>query len=344
MSVSDAFRRSLLLQKDCVQVMQTAETMNFPNHPSAEVSQSNGIPRVSIGLPVYNGERYVAGAIQSLLSQSFRDLELVISDNASTDATESICRSFAEKDPRVHYFRNSSNIGLPRNYCRVFELSRAPYFKWAAHDDLHTTDFVATCVTALDRDPSIALCYTREQVIDELGKPLQERPYGLDSTLNSPSQRFRKILWLDLGSPAIFGLMRRDILRRTSLLGFSYASDQVLLAELSLYGRFHEISRNLLLHREHPHRSVFIHSTRHALAAWLDPAKAGRTLFPAWQLFADYLTAIRRAPIGFRDRRVCAWEMLRWVRYRWRDLLGDLTFAIRQSSLSSPDRLDATRT
>src|SRR5690349_812781 len=92
-------------------------------------------PQVSIGLPVYNGEKYLLNAIGSLLKQDFEDFELVISDNASTDKTEAMCHEFAAKDKRIRYHRNETNIGATGNYNRVFRLSNGEFFRWASHDD-----------------------------------------------------------------------------------------------------------------------------------------------------------------------------------------------------------------
>ena len=98
------------------------------------------IPRVSIGLPVCNGEEYPSARIGSLLQQDFEDFEIVVSDNASTDGTAEICMKYAEKDKRLRYYRNDSNIGAGPNYRRVFELSRGEFFKWCAHDDIRKPD------------------------------------------------------------------------------------------------------------------------------------------------------------------------------------------------------------
>lgn len=307
-------------------------------HSTSAVTQKMETPTVSIGLPVYNGESYLAQAISSLLGQTYCDLELVISDNASTDRTSKICRQFAERDHRVRYFRNDVNIGLPRNYQRVFHLSRGKYFKWAAHDDMHDPDFLRRCVEVLETNSEVILCYTRESIIDEDGRSMKSRGYGLDTSLQLPHERFRKILWIDLGSPPIFGLIRREVLAKTPLLGFNFAGDQVLLAELSLRGRFYEIPDPLLLHREHRNRSVLVYPSRHQLTVWLDPGKQGRLIFPSWDLFGEYLKAIARAPIGLRDRCYCAWEMLRWIRYRWTELLDDLRIAARQIFSGSTSR------
>src|SRR5215211_4893186 len=100
------------------------------------------MPQVSIGLPVYNGERYLALCLDSMLAQSFKEFEIVISDNASTDQTAEICRSYQNKDRRIRYFRNEQNAGAAWNHNRVFELSSAPLLKWAACDDLHEPLFL----------------------------------------------------------------------------------------------------------------------------------------------------------------------------------------------------------
>ena len=130
-------------------------------------------PRLSIGLPVYNGEKFLKEAIDSLLAQTFEDFELIISDNASTDKTEEICRAYAEKDQRIRYYRNDKNIGCARNFDRVFKLSSGEYFKWAAYDDLHAPDFIEKCVEVLDQDPTIILCHSQTYFIDEEGSFLQ---------------------------------------------------------------------------------------------------------------------------------------------------------------------------
>src|SRR5436190_16408814 len=103
-------------------------------------------PTVSIGLPVYNGEKYLPGTLDSLLSQDHEDLELIISNNASTDRTEEICREAAARDPRVRYYRNGTNIGATPNWHRVLALARGEFFKWAMHDDECETSMVRRCL------------------------------------------------------------------------------------------------------------------------------------------------------------------------------------------------------
>ena len=100
----------------------------------------NAVPRLTVGLPVYNGEKYLAESLDALLGQSYGDFELIISDNASTDATEAICREYAAKDPRITYLRQPANIGATPNHNFVFEQSHTELFKWASYDDLYGRD------------------------------------------------------------------------------------------------------------------------------------------------------------------------------------------------------------
>ena len=140
--------------------------------------------RISIGLPVYNGELFLKEAIDAVLNQTFRDFELIISDNASTDRTAQICRDYAANDSRIRYYRNETNIGANPNFRRVFALSSTEYFKWVSHDDLQTLDFLEKTVAIMEQDPDIVLCYPRVRVIDEAGNTIKHRSYGLDTDPN----------------------------------------------------------------------------------------------------------------------------------------------------------------
>ena len=102
---------------------------------------------------MYNGEKYLTNALTALVEQDFEDFELIISDNASTDNTEAICRDLANKDPRIRYARNESNIGLAANHNRTFALSQGQLFKWAAHDDDFPRTMLARFVEVYDNSP-----------------------------------------------------------------------------------------------------------------------------------------------------------------------------------------------
>ena len=147
------------------------------------------MPKVAIGLPVYNGERYLEAALDAIQAQTFTDYEVVICDNASTDRTEAICRAYEARDQRIRYYRNPANIGAAPNFNRTFELADGEYFKWFAADDLITPDYLEQCVAALDRNPDAVLCYTRVLVIDDDGKVVGEHLVELESSRRSSSQR-----------------------------------------------------------------------------------------------------------------------------------------------------------
>ncbi len=99
-------------------------------------------PKVSIGLPVYNGEDLLPETLDSILAQTFDDFEVVISDNASTDGTPEICRAYSRSDERIRFERANSGISIPNNFKRAFRLSRGRYFKWHAHDDVLDPEFL----------------------------------------------------------------------------------------------------------------------------------------------------------------------------------------------------------
>ncbi|MEO1346882.1 MAG: glycosyltransferase family A protein, partial [Pseudomonadota bacterium] len=123
--------------------------------------ESNQSPRVTIGVPVYNGDAYLAEALDSILNQTFTDFEVIISDNASTDGTEQICRDYAARDDRVRYIRQEKNLGAAPNFNLLVPIARGEYFKWAASDDLIAPEFLNYCVEALEKEFDASLAMTQ---------------------------------------------------------------------------------------------------------------------------------------------------------------------------------------
>ena len=115
-------------------------------------------PKVSIGMPVYNGEKYIREALDSLLAQTFTDFELIISDNASTDGTEAICREYAARDPRIRYVRQSENRGPTANFHFVLDEAVGEYFMWAAYDDLWGNHFLAQALGRMN-SPDVGFAF-----------------------------------------------------------------------------------------------------------------------------------------------------------------------------------------
>lgn len=152
---------------------------------------NNGSPEVSIALPVYNGENYLREAIRSVLRQTFEDFELLLLDNASTDATSEICRETVEQDQRAHHLRSDVNRGLIWNHNRGVESARGQYFMWIEHDDLIAEDYLDRCVNALNDDPKIVLSFTNTLIIDENGKEIDQVSNHFDNS--SPSSRVKSL-------------------------------------------------------------------------------------------------------------------------------------------------------
>jgi len=288
-------------------------------------------PKVSIGLPVYNGENFIQEAINSILNQTFEDFELIISNNASTDQTEAICQTYVAQDKRVRYFRNPENIGAAANHNSLFKAASGKYFQWAAHDDVCAPTFLTECVNVLDQDPSIVLCYARTVIIDTQGKPLKKSEANLQIGSAMPTRRLREVLSekiLQACNP-ILGLIRAHVLNKTPLLGNYHAHDLPLLAELNLYGKFYEIPKFLFFIRDHPQRSMYTYDYRrpHKAVGWYGSKIAGKLVFPSWRLFAEYMASLHRVPLSWHERIPCYVEMSKWLRDHRQELVRDLLIA-----------------
>ena len=282
------------------------------------------LPRVSIGLPVYNGERYLAEAVDSLLAQTYPDLELIISDNGSTDRTAEMCARYAASDSRVRYSRLETNIGGYRNHNRVVSLARGEYFTWAAHDDVRSPGHLASTVEALDAHPDAVLCYTAEQVIDQNGDPLPARVREAVAGQDRPARRWQDIVLGDWVYEPHYGVIRTGTLRGTGLLRQHADADRVLLAELSLRGRFLRIDLPLFRRREHSGDSVRQFRSREERVAWYAPE---RPVPPPHNLsmLCGFVAALGRARIPWADRLECRRILLLWaLRYHYglREELG----------------------
>lgn len=270
-------------------------------------------PKVSLGMPVYNGQNFIVETLESLLAQTYTDFELIICDNTSTDGTATICCDYAARDPRIRYHRNETNIGAPANYNLAFELARGEYFKWAAHDDLCAPTFLERCVEALDRDPHVVLAYTQAKAIDDKGQVV--KVYPGKHHFNAPEARVRFYEYALDPHPvvAVFGLMRRETLGRTRLIGKYAGSDRPLLSEMSLLGQFYEVPEHLFFYRFHEAQSWGGNKSAHAQQAWYDARRADKITFPQWRLLREHIRSIERSPVGLQDRIACYLYMGYWM-------------------------------
>lgn len=257
-------------------------------------------PLVSIGMPVYNGEKFIRESLDSLLTQNYKNFEVIISDNASEDATKQICLEYVSKDKRIRYYRNETNLGAAKNFNKVFELSYGKYFMWAADHDLWDKTFISRAVEIMNGDLSVAICYPQTMLIDLKGSELGITPDRLDTrSLTDPSQRFHETIWELTWCNIIYGLIRSSALRQTRLFVNVIGADNFLLAELSFIGTFAQISLPLFYRRENrPDENSEQTLKRHLKQTSPDMnAKVPYTL-----LLFNHLNAVMNAPIKFKDK------------------------------------------
>jgi glycosyltransferase involved in cell wall biosynthesis len=283
----------------------------------------SGRPTVTIGLPVFNGEQFLAAALDSLLAQTYSDIEILLSDNASTDSTRSICERYAARDRRVRYLPLTENIGGIPNHNRVFELSKTPLFMWASHDDLWAPRYVEACVEMLEADPTAVVAHSKMGIIDASGnvKKLMHVSHTCDSMRTS--ERFREFTALYSILEAMSGVMRSDVLRNTLLFLSHPGSDRILLAEMALRGRIVRVPEHLYFRRDHEQRSVHVYPRLRDRYAWIDPRLRGKRAYPSWGYLAGYARAVLRAPLSIRDRVACAKVILGWTILNRTELLRD---------------------
>jgi glycosyltransferase involved in cell wall biosynthesis len=278
-------------------------------------------PRLTIGLPVYNGEKYVAESLDALLGQTYADFELIISDNASTDGTADICHRYVQQDPRVRYIRQPKNIGLAPNHNVVVEQARGELFKWASNDDLYARDLVERCIDALDKYPDVVLVHSWTAMVNDSGVVTKAFKYPLNTASPRTPERFRSLLF-DTGGDDDYGVIRIAALRRTAMKESYHHADRTIIAELALHGRFYQVPDWLYFRRDHDDRAERAHPSMRGRCANMDPFRASRLRHPAVRLYGEYVwayvSAIRRAPLSAADRRECYRYLAQWLASRVR--------------------------
>jgi glycosyltransferase involved in cell wall biosynthesis len=281
----------------------------------ASISGSISTPRLTIGLPVYNGEQYLAEALDALLTQSYTNFELVISDNASTDKTPEICRAFCARDARIRYIRQSTNVGAAPNHNFLVPLARGEYFKWASHDDVYAPTLLERCVQVLDSRPDVALVHAWDAIIDEHGDVVKALPYSLRSDDPRPWVRLRDCLYVPGGND-FYGVIRTDVLRRVKPHGTYYNADRTFVTSLCLQGPFVQVPEVLYYRRDHADRASRA-PDRRARAVVLAPERANRWRHPMLRMYVEYglgfVTGIGQARLGPIASARCLVEVAGWA-------------------------------
>ncbi len=282
-------------------------------------------PRVSVGVPVYNGQNYLPAALDCLLEQTYEDFELIISDNASTDSTSDICLDYSSRDKRIRYVRQEQNLGMAANFNVLVQLARGEYFRWAAHDDVCDRSFLAKAVDVLDRKSDVVLCASKTALVDAQGTvmrpsdddqprsgpvlpPLTPRRFDVDS----PHKRFQDILMNSVWGIEFYGLIRTEVLRTTELHRPYCLAEKVLLTELALRGRFYELPDVLLFMRYHQEQASNVNSTSGQSKLLTCPRGWRPSLPYRVQSSCGYFAVVRQAPLPFTEKLRCLAALARY--------------------------------
>lgn len=283
--------------------------------------------RLTFGIPVYNGERFLPAALDSLRAQDLQDIRIVISDNGSTDGTQDICRRAAAEDPRVIYHRYEQNRGGIWNYGNVLALADTELFSWMAADDIKLPAFASACVDALDgAGPSAVFACPRTRIIDSAGIPyedLNDLSLGLDAA--APHDRIRNLLTAQASHP-MYGVIRMDALARTRGVRSTLGDDVILLVELLCQGSMVLVPGHLFLQRRHDSQVSVQGVTS---SSWFAPGQKPNRSFAETRTNIELYRGIAHSQLPFAEK-LRGWAALgpAWVFPRWRAMVRDVANAI----------------
>ncbi|HXV14286.1 MAG TPA: glycosyltransferase family 2 protein [Candidatus Krumholzibacteria bacterium] len=288
-------------------------------------------PRVSVGMPVYNGKAFLAQSIESVLGQTYANLELIVSDNGSTDGTPEIAQDYARRDRRVRFVRTEENRGAAWNYRRTFDLARGEFFRWAPADDLFAPDSIAVCVAALDADPDAVLCYPKTELIDPEGRVIRGYDDNLDLRASDPAERLARAMAQIGLVNVIYGLMRTAALGKTRLMGTFVGADEVLVFELALQGKFLELPTSRFYRRIHENAFSQMATTEQK-QAFFDPRKTGRFSPRLWEHYRQCLHGVVHAPISAAAKWRAIGVLVRSAIAVRRDLMREVAAGARRAA------------
>lgn len=287
-------------------------------------------PRVTVGVPAYNAQRYLSLALDSLIAQTYENIEILVVDNASTDSTPDIVQRYAERDPRIRYVRNPENIGAGRNFKRCLELARTEYFRWQSADDLSAPTFVERCVAVLDSEPDVIQAYPRTVLIDENGNELSKYDDPIETLSDSPRERYLHVM-NNLGLVnAYYGVMRTELLRKTGVHGAYLGADLIVQAEIALYGKIRAIPEYLYFRRMHAEaHSAMTLGQAHA---FYNPKRPRRRELTLWRQLGERLRSIARSPLPILEKVRLSGTILRGAIATRDRLLAEARNSMRRSA------------
>ena len=284
-------------------------------------------PAVSIGMPVFNGEAFIEQALGSLVAQTFREFEVIVSDNASDDKTVEICQAFSDEYDFIKVFRNDKNRGVSWNFNNTFNLSCGKYFMWLSHDDVLHERYIERCIEAIEARKDTRIVYSKIQVINADGDaiPFDKELKDLDD--DDIAVRFRHCMSPQpYNQSVIYGLMRRADLAKTTLYGDFVAADRCLVAQLALRGKFYQIPEYLFYRREHAQN---FRGDSENLRAHM-PETMKWFAFPEWNVLRQHVRTVRTFPAPISVKSRLYYEIVRWSIFRGKKLGSEVLINIRQ--------------
>ena len=262
-------------------------------------------PLVSVGVPVFNGEKELADTLISLINQDYPRLEIIVSDNGSTDSTSEICKEFVKKDDRIKYYHSTINYGATWNFNKVFEKSSGKYFIWAAHDDKRDISFVSACVEKMEQCPKAVLCqcYTATY-IEGNNETLCITNLNSFEGVTTLTQRYWQVL-KHYPATAIYGLYRASAMRKTRKFENVMATDLAFIQELSLQGNFVQVPEVLFTYMGRKKWNTVNQDYKNIF---------GKDKKPLWylpflMLFCNHWSRLRSAKLSYIDK-ICLWFLL----------------------------------
>jgi glycosyltransferase involved in cell wall biosynthesis len=280
---------------------------------------------LSVGMPAYNSELYIRDAIESILNQTFTDFELIISDNASSDSTQSICEEYAAKDSRIRYIRNKVNIGVAGNYNAVFKLSKGKYFKWASSNDYCDPRFFEQCINTMELNPDAVLAFPRTRLFSNNIDYYMDYSDSLATSSDSAKERMLHIIDNIRLNNIMNGLIRSDVLSKTYLQLTFFASDSCLMCELALYGKFIEVPEYLFYRRMDEESSLTLQDEM-ALVEHFQPNSKKPMRFQNWKIHMYYFAATSKAGLKFSESLLIYIELIHRMYWHKDRLLRDFLF------------------
>ena len=271
-------------------------------------------PLVSIGLPVFNGEKLIAEAVTSLLAQEMPDFELIISDNASTDNTLKICEELQKKDNRILIYRNEKNVGSVRNFDFVAKMATGKYFMWASHDDLWSSEYIKKCLIPLESNKNIVMVYTHNSCIQPDGVKIIEKTDISTVGMTSAAERVKKLHRNAGRRTAYYGLSRTEAVQSTLPGSRTLSHDHVFLSQMAVLGQFACVPEPLFTYRMQSHLSKSSEQIRGFYQQMIAPDTRWAGKFQTlWPVGLGICARITKNKIPLKDKLSIYWSTLGWT-------------------------------